>query len=109
MEKSKKFVYNADGVDFTIYRTTKHIPSGPTTYWVLVDHSSGKRRLLNNPTELAARQRADQIRTAMAKGQANRLALNNGQWQDVSLALEIVRSNGHRQNVRHGRPRMGGV
>ena len=87
MEKHKKFVYNAEGVDFTIYPTTKLIKSGPTTYWVLEDYSTGKRQLLNNPTELAARQRADAIRAAMIKGQANRLALNNGRWQDVSLII----------------------
>ena len=92
MEKISKIVYNANGVDFTIYATIKLSSAGPRTYWLLEDYSTGKRRLLNHPTELAARQRADQIRAAMAKGQANRLALNNGLWQDVSLALEIVRS-----------------
>ena len=92
MEKNSKIVYDANGVHFTIYPTTKHILSGPTTYRVLEDYSTGKRRLLNNPTELAARQRADQIRAAMAKGQASRLALNNGRWQDISPVLEIVRS-----------------
>jgi hypothetical protein len=48
--------------------------------------------LLSHTTEEAARRRADQIRVAMVKGQANRLAITNGQWQDICIAREIVRS-----------------
>lgn len=61
-------------------------------YWVLVDHSTGKRRLLNNKTLKAAKQRADKIRAAMTKGRADRMVLSNGEWQDVCLALEVVKS-----------------
>jgi hypothetical protein len=91
-QKHSTTVYNADGVEFTIYATTKPSKSGPKAYWVLVDHSSGKRRLLNNKTLNAARQRADKIRAAMVRGQADRMTLSNGQWQDACIALEIVRS-----------------
>jgi hypothetical protein len=44
-----RIVYNANGVEFTIYETTKPTKAGPTKYWLLVDHSTGKRRVLNNP------------------------------------------------------------
>jgi hypothetical protein len=37
-------VYNADGVEFTIYKTAKPTKSGPKAYWVLVDYSTGKCR-----------------------------------------------------------------
>jgi hypothetical protein len=58
----------------------------------LVDYSTGRRRVLNNPTKEAAERRADGIRKAMVKGQANRLSLSNGQWQDVCIAHEILRN-----------------
>jgi len=45
-QKHNKFVYDADGVDFTIYKTVKSTKAGPTTYWLLEDYSTGKRRLL---------------------------------------------------------------
>lgn len=92
MAKLRKIVYDADGVGFTIYETLKSTKAGPTRYWLLEDYSTGKRRLLNHKTQKAARQRADAIRAAMVKGQAHRMALSNGEWQDVCLALEIVRS-----------------
>ena len=92
MAKGRKTVYDADGVPFTIYETIKSTQAGPTKYWLLEDYSTGKRRLLNNPTREAAERRADQIRTAMVKGQASRMALTNGQWQDACIALEIVHS-----------------
>src|SRR6266404_4143510 len=91
-QKHAPIVYNANGIEFTIYKTIKSTKSGPALYWVLEDYSSGKRRLLNNPTEKAARERADEIRAAMVKGQASRMALSHGQWQDLCIALEIVRS-----------------
>jgi len=91
-EKHQSIVYNADGVEFTIYKTPKPTRTGRKTYWVLVDYSTGKRRLLNNRTEKAARQRADKIRAAMVKGQANRMTLSEGAWQDVCVAREVVRS-----------------
>lgn len=91
-QQKQRIVYNADGVDFTIYKTTKLTKFGPKDYWLLVDYSTGKRRLLNNPTRIAAERRADQIRAAMVKGQAHRMLLSNGQWQDVCLALEVLRS-----------------
>ena len=92
MAKGRKTVYDADGVPFTIYETIKSTQAGPTKYWLLEDYSTGKRRLLNNPTREAAERRADEIRAAMVKGQASRMMLTNGQWQDVCIALEIVRS-----------------
>jgi len=97
MEKQKQpssIVYDADGVEFTIYKTTKPTKSGPKVYWVLVDHSTGKRRLLNNKSLKAARQRTDIIKAALAKGQANRMALSNGEWQDVCVSREIIRGLG---------------
>ncbi|HEV7923971.1 MAG TPA: site-specific integrase, partial [Verrucomicrobiae bacterium] len=87
-----KTVYNADGVEFTIYETVKKTKAGPIRYWLLEDHSSGKRRLLSNKTKEAAQKRADKIRAAMVKGRADRMTLSNGQWQDVCLAGEIVKS-----------------
>ena len=92
MAKRTKFVYNADGVDFTIYEVKKPAKSGLKTYWLLEDSSTGKRRTLNNVSREAAERRADQIRTAMVKGQAYRLLLSNNQWQDVCLAVEVLRS-----------------
>lgn len=91
-QKQQPIVYNADGVDFTIYKTTKSAKSGPKDYWLLEDYSTGKRRLLNNPTRKAAERRADQIRTAMVKGQAHRSLVNHGQWQEICIALEVVRN-----------------
>ena len=92
MDKHNKIVYDANGVQFTIYEVAKSTKAGPTTYWLLVDHTTGKRRVLNNPTLEDAKRRADQIRIAMVKGQAGRMALSNGQWQDVCIALEVVRN-----------------
>ena len=86
MVKRTKFVYDADGVPFTIYRSDKPTKSGHKTYWLLEDFSTGKRRTLNNVSKEAAERRADQIRAAMVKGQAHRLLLSNGQWQDVCMA-----------------------
>jgi len=96
MEKQKQqsIVYNANGVKFTIYKTPKKTKSGPKVYWVLVDRSTGKRRTLNNTTLKAARQRADKIRAALPKGQADRMTLSNGEWQDVCVARQIVRERG---------------
>jgi integrase len=91
-EKHQSAVYNADGVEFTIYQTIKPTKSGPRVYWLLEDYSTGKRRLLNNKTLKAARQRADRIRAAMVKGQANRMTLSEGEWQGVCIARELVRS-----------------
>jgi hypothetical protein len=91
-QKHQSIVYNADGVEFTIYKTPKPTKTGCKTYWVLVDYSTGKRRLLNNKTEKAARQRANKIRAAMVKGQANRMTLSEGDWQGICIAREIVRS-----------------
>jgi hypothetical protein len=45
MAKRTKIEYNAHGVGFTIYETTKPTKSGPKSYWVLVDFSTGRRRL----------------------------------------------------------------
>lgn len=44
-----RFVYNADGVPFTVYRTAKATRSGKKDYWFLADYSTGKRRVLNWP------------------------------------------------------------
>ena len=90
-QKQQPFVYSADGVEFTIYKTTKPAKSGRKDYWVLVDYSTGKRRLLNNKTLKAARQRADKIRAAMFKGHAHELLFSHGQMQDVYTALEALR------------------
>jgi integrase len=93
MKKRKSsVVYNADGVEFNIYPAHKNTPAGPVRYWMLVDYSTGKRRVLNHTSEKAARQRADEIRAALPKGQAERLALSNGEWQSVCFATEVVRS-----------------
>ena len=43
MANQQKTVYNASGVDFTIYSTTKPSSAGPKTYWLLEDYSTGKR------------------------------------------------------------------
>src|SRR5262249_50734101 len=92
-QKHDSFLYDADGVPFTIYKTTKPTKSGQKVYWLLVEYcTTDKRRLLNNPTREAAERRADQIRAAMVKGQASRMSLTNGQWQDTCIALEIVRN-----------------
>ena len=98
-EEKQKIVYSADGVEFTIYKTSKPTRSGPKVYWLLEDYSTGKRRLLNNLTKKAAQQRADSIRAAMVKGQASRLAISNSAWQDVVVAREIVRSLGTNDSV----------
>ena len=92
MATKSKYVYNANGVDFTIYKVEKPTKSGPKTYWLLEDFSTGTRRTLNNVSREAAERRADGIRAAMVKGQAHRLLLSNGQWQDVCIAVEILRS-----------------
>jgi hypothetical protein len=92
MPEQTKFVYNADGVAFTIYKQDKPTKSGVKTYWLLADCSTGKRRILNNTSRKAAERRADQIRAAMVKGQAHRLLLSQGQWQNVCMAVEILRS-----------------
>jgi hypothetical protein len=91
-QKQQPIVYNADGVDFTIYKTTKPAKSGPKDYWLLEEYSTGKRRLLNNPSRKAAERRADQIREAMVKGQAHRMPLSNGQWQDVCMAAKVLQN-----------------
>jgi hypothetical protein len=91
-QKQQPIVYNADGVEFTVYQTPKPTKSGPKVYWVLEDYSTGKRRLLNNKSLKAARERADKTRAAMVKGQAHRMSLSNGEWQDVCVAREIVRN-----------------
>lgn len=87
-QKQQPIVYNADGVPFTIYKTQK----AGQTCWLLADKSTGKRRLLNHTSRKAAERRADEIRAAMVKGQAHRALLNNGQWQDVCMAVEVLRS-----------------
>ena len=92
MAEQTKFVYNADGVEFTIYKTLKPTKSGPKVYWLLEDHSTGKRRTLNNTSQKAAERRADQIRSAMVKGQAHRMLLSNGHWQDVCIAVEVLQN-----------------
>ena len=73
MAKLRKSVYEADGVPFNIYQTIKSTQSGPTRYWLLEDYSTGNRRSLTNKIEKAAGERADEIRTAMVKGQASRM------------------------------------
>jgi len=91
-QKHQSIVYNANGVEFTIYKTTKPTKSGHKYYWVLVDYSTGKRRLLNNRTQKAARLRADKIRAAMVKGQAHQSLLSHGQLHEVCAALGALRS-----------------
>lgn len=93
MAKKSKYVYDADGVPFTIYASDKPTKAGRKTYWLLEDFSTGKRRTLNNVSREAAERRADEIRGAMVKGQAHRLLLSNGQWQDVCIALDVLRSS----------------
>ncbi len=100
MSEQHKFVYDADGVPFTIYQQDKLGKSGPKTYWLLADTSTGKRRILNHTSRKAAERRADQIRAAMVKGQAHRQLLSNGQWQEVCMAVEILRSIGMEYSIR---------
>lgn len=90
MAEQTKFVYNADGVSFVIYKSVKPSKSGPKTYWLLEDESTGKRRTLNNVSREAAERRADQIRAASIKGKAHQLLLTHGQWQEVCVALEAL-------------------
>jgi hypothetical protein len=52
-----------------------------------------------NPSREAAERRADKIRAAMVKGQANRFSLSHGQWQDICVAREILRSVGVGQSL----------
>jgi hypothetical protein len=101
MSEQHKFVYDADGVPFTIYQQDKLGKSGPKTYWLLADTSTGKRRILNHTSRKAAERRADQIRAAMVKGQAHRQLLSNGQWQEVCMAVEILRSIGMEYSIRN--------
>lgn len=92
-QKHQSVVYNSNGVDFTIYATPKPTKSGLKIYWVLEERlTTGKRRLLNNKSLKAAKDRADKIRAATLKGQAARMSLTNGQWQDVWLAFEVLRN-----------------
>lgn len=92
-QKNQPVVYDANGVPFTIYKTTKPTKSGPKVYWVLEERfTKGRRRLLNNKSLKAATERADKIRAAHIKGQAARMSLSNGQWQDVWLAFEVIRN-----------------
>lgn len=92
-QEQQSIVYNSNGVDFTIYATTKPTKSGPKGYWVLEERlTTGKRRLLNNKSLKTAKERADKIRAAALKGQANRMSLSNGQWQDIWLAIEVLRN-----------------
>ena len=79
-QKHSSTVYNADGVEFTIYAVPKATQSGQKVYWVLEEYiTTGKRRLLNNKTLKATKERADKIRAARVKGQASRMSLSNGQ------------------------------
>lgn len=94
VKTTSNYVYSANGVEFKIYHTVKPSKSGLKPYWVLADYSTGKRRLLNHQTKQEAERRADTIRAAMAKGQTNRLALSHGQWQEVCIAMEVVRAVG---------------
>jgi hypothetical protein len=59
------------------YRTAKTTRPDKKEYWFLADYATGKRRVLDCPTRQAAERRADQIRAAMVKGQAHRLALSH--------------------------------
>lgn len=99
MAEKSKYVYNANGVVFTIYKVEKPAKAGPKTYWLLEDCSTGKRRTLNNVSREAAERRADQIRAAMVKGQAHRMLLSNGQWQDVCIAVEVLRSTNRPESL----------
>ena len=82
-EEKQNIFYSADGVHFTIYKTSKSTKSGAIVYWLLENYTTGKRRLLNNLTKKAAQQRADKIRAAMVNGQASRLAMSNGEWPEL--------------------------
>jgi hypothetical protein len=92
MREQSKIIYNADGVEFTICLVQKPLKAGVRTYWLLADHSTGKRRLLSHSTLEASEKRTDDIRAAMTKGRADRLLLSNAEWQDAVLATEIVHS-----------------
>ena len=94
-QKHQPILHDANGIIFKIHETTKTTKSGPRAYWLLEERiTSGKRRLLSNTSEKAARRRADKIRAAMVKGQASRMALSHGEWQDVCVARQIIRKRG---------------
>lgn len=79
-QKHQSVVYNSNGVDFTIYATPKPTKSGPKIARCLEERlTTGKRRLLNNKSLKAAKDRADKIRAATLKGQAARMSLSIGQ------------------------------
>jgi integrase len=92
MSEQTKFVYSANGVPFTIYKSVKPTKSGPKAYWLLEDFSTGKRRTLNNVSKQAAERRADRIREAMVKGRGQWGLFTNGELQDVGMAMEVLRS-----------------
>ena len=68
VEKGEKIVYNANGVEFDIYRVTKLTQKGPKIYYLLADYSTGHRRLLNHVSGKAAKMRADKIGDLLIKG-----------------------------------------
>ena len=76
-QRQQPIVYNADGVAFTIYKTTQTHEVGAEGLLASEDYSTGKRRLLNNASREAAEHRADQIREAMVKGQAHRMLFSS--------------------------------
>ncbi len=92
MAEQTKFVYNANGVPFTIYRVEKPSKSGPKTYWLLEDSSTGKRRTLNNLSRKAAERRADRIRDAMVKGKGQWGLFTNAELQDIGMAVQVLRN-----------------
>lgn len=85
-------VYKSDGVRFRILKVTKATKHGPRQYFLLDDRSTGKRRLLSNTTLGAAKNRADAIRKAMAKGQAGSLAMSDSDWWEWKLASNLLKA-----------------
>lgn len=89
---SKAFVYVSDGEKFRILKSTKKTRSGPRDYYLLAESSTGKRRILNHTSLAAAQKRADDIRKAMSRGVANRLAYSQNEWTDICQARSALKS-----------------
>ena len=99
MAKLRKFVYDSDGVGFTIYATIKSSKSRRTRYWLLEEYSAGKRRWLSNKTKKAAEERGDTISASMV---AIPTARHAGA-QRLHVAFDELRSLPWQRCVRRGR------
>jgi integrase len=64
--------------------------TGKGGYWLVEDRSRGKRRLLNCASHDAARERANQVAEAIAKGKQAMLRLNRQDLDSYEIAKEAV-------------------